>query len=153
LTVLALACGLSAESPSASRDQLFMALRNSKVLDPDRRLVHLSQTCTLQIDGASYPVVDVEEIVKGASTPRGVNRIVILNADLKTVKAIDYTTQRPLFCLDNRLYVYGDVTIGNTLPEGNVLTFSNKGQRVALSHLDPNDYPVPPTRDRKGPPQ
>ncbi|MGA2149367.1 MAG: hypothetical protein ABSH49_30885 [Bryobacteraceae bacterium] len=151
MTALGLLCGSPAEAQS--RTELYQALHNSATLDPDRQLVHLSHACTLKIDGASFPVVDLQEIVRGVSTPRGVNRIVILDANLKPIKTIGYSTERPLFCIDNRLYVFGDITIGNTLPEGNVLTFSNKGQQVAVSHVEANDYPIAPTRNRKGPPQ
>jgi hypothetical protein len=41
------------------------------------------------------------------------------------------------------------LAIDNVGPEGNVLTFTNRGRRVAVSHLEANDLPLPPTRKRK----
>ncbi|HLK62940.1 MAG TPA: hypothetical protein VKU19_05850 [Bryobacteraceae bacterium] len=98
-------------------------------------------------------MVDVQEMIKGASTPRGLNRIVVLDRELKPVREIEYTSQRPLFCVENRLYVFGDLEIDNVLPEGNVLTFSRRGRTVTLTHVEANDYPIPLTGARKSPPQ
>jgi hypothetical protein len=151
--ILVLFLSLTATAQVCSRDRLYSALLDAKVLNPDRELVHLSCTCNLRIDGSEYPVVDVQEVVKSDTSPRGVNRIVVLDAKLKPVKEIEYTSHRPLFCLDNRLYVYGDLTIDGLSPEGNVLTFSRQGRVVKLSHIEAHDYPVPVTRDRKSPPQ
>jgi hypothetical protein len=41
------------------------------------------------------------------------------------------------------------LAIGNAGPEGNVLTFTNRGREVAVSHLEATDLPLPPTRKRK----
>jgi hypothetical protein len=144
---------LAATAQDSSRAQLYAALLDAKVLNPDRQLVHLSHTCNLQIDGAEYPVVDLQENVKSETSPHGVNRIIVLDAHLKPVQTIEYTTHRPLFCVENRLYVYGDLAIDNVVPEGNVLTFSNQGRIVKLSHVEAHAYPIPITRDRKSPPQ
>lgn len=148
-----LLCVLSAAAQDRSRLEIYNALQTARVLDPDRQLVHLSYTCTLRIEGHAYPVVDLQELVRGAVTPRGVNRIIVLDSTLRPVQRIDYTTQRPLFCVENRLYVFGDLEIGNILPQGNVLTFSNRARDVKLSHVEANDYPLPLTRTRKLPPQ
>jgi hypothetical protein len=135
--------------PHPTRSQLYGALLTGKVLDLDRALVHLSHTCNLRVDGQWLPVVDVQGLVRAAVTPRGVNRIVVLNSELKPVRAIGYTKERPLFCLYNRLYVWGDLVIDNVGPKGNVLTFTNRRREVAVSHLEANDLPLPPTRKRK----
>jgi hypothetical protein len=73
--------GAQAPAPHPTRSQLYRALLTSKVLDPDRALVHLA--------------------------------------------------------------------IDNAGPAGNVLTFTNRGQKVAVSHLEANDLPLPPTRKRR----
>lgn len=144
---------LSAAAQVVSRDRLYSALLENKVLDPDRKVVHLSYTCDLKIEGRRYLVVDLQETVPAARMAHGVNRIVLLDSALRRVKEIDYGSHRPLFCVDNRLYVYGDLAIDNLLPEGNVLTFSNQGHVIKLSHVEANEYPVPVTRLRKSPPQ
>jgi hypothetical protein len=138
---------------TASRAAVFRALVAGKVLDPDRELVHMSHACSLRVDNRLLPVIDVQELVKGAVTPRGVNRIVVLDSALSVVRTVEYTTERPLFCLENRLYVWGDLMIGNRLPEGNVLTFRNSGRDIAVSHVEANDLPLLRSRERKLPPQ
>jgi hypothetical protein len=156
LTLLASGASMAAaqDQPlTASRDSLFRALVAGKVLNLDRQLVHMSHTCSLRVDKQLLPVVDVQELVKGAATPRGVNRIVILDSTMKVVRAIEYTTERPLFCQENRLYVWGDLAIGNRGPEGNVLTFTKGGRETTVTHVDANDLPAPRSRDRKQPPQ
>jgi hypothetical protein len=151
--ILLLVFCLSANAQLWSRAQIYRALVEAQVLDPDRRLVHFSHTCSLRIEGAEFPVVDVQEIVKGAVTPRGVNRIVVFAPGGKAVQLIGYTTERPLFCDGNRLYVFGDLEVDGVGPEGNVLTFSARGKQVKLSHIEANDYPVPATRARRRVPQ
>lgn len=151
--ILILFLGLAAAAQVSSRAQLYAALLDAKVLNPDRELVHLSHTCNLHIDGGEYPVVDLQEIVKSETSPRGVNRIIVLDAQLKPVQKIEYTTHRPLFCVENQLFVYGDLAIDNVVPEGNVLTFSKQGHVIKLSHIEAHAYPIPITRDRKSPPQ
>jgi len=151
--ILWLALCWSANAQLASRAQIYRALVEARVLDPDRRLVHFSHTCSLRIDGAEFPVVDVQEIVKGAFTPRGVNRIVVFGPDRKPVQMIAYTTERPLFCEGNRLYVFGDLEVGGVGPGGNLLTFGKRGREVRVRHIEANDYPVPATRERRGKPQ
>ena len=153
ILILFLFLALAATAQVSSRDQLYAALLEAKVLNPDRQLVHLSHTCTLDIDGGKYPVVDLQEIVKSETSPHGVNRIILLDSQWKPVQKIEYTSHRPLFCVENRLYVYGDLAIDNLAPEGNVLTFSKQGRVIKLSHIEANAYPVPITRDRKSPPQ
>lgn len=150
------AVGAASEAPEAQlneREVLYAALLKSQVLDKHRQLVHLSHVCNLVLGGRRYLVVDVMELVKGAVTPRGVNRIVVLDPALAPVQSLEYTTQRPLFCEGNRLFVFGDITVGGVLPEGNVLTFSNDGKRVEVSTRDPNDLPVAATGTRTNAPQ
>src|SRR5262245_12688041 len=153
LASIAISAAAQDDQLSASRAAMFRALVAGKVLNPDRELVHMSHTCSLRVDNRVLPVIDIQELVKGAVTPRGVNRIVILDPTLNVVRTVEYTTERPLFCLENRLYVWGDLAVGNRLPEGNVLTFRNGGRDITVSHVEANDLPVPRSRERKQPPQ
>jgi hypothetical protein len=139
--------------PAPNRRELYQALLAAGVFHPDRLLVHLSHSCNLRVDGQYFPIIDMQELVKGAATPRGVNHILVLDAKLKVAQTIEYTSERPLFCQDNRLFVFGDLSIGGLLPEGNVLTFTNRAKTISLSHLEANDLPVPATRQRKQAPQ
>jgi uncharacterized phosphosugar-binding protein len=132
-----------------TREQLYRALVAAKVIDPDRRLVHLSHTCNLRVDGGWYAVVDLQELVKGAVTPRGVNHIIVLTAGLKPIHQIDYTTERPLACFGAQLYVFADLAINNTAPSGDILTFTRHAREISVSSMEANDLPIPPSRGRK----
>lgn len=153
LVVCTVLLTLAAPAQDWPRTRVYSALQAGRLLDPDRELVHFSLTCTLRIEGSSYPVVDLREVVKGAATARGVNHIVLFDSTLHPVRTIAYNLERPLFCVENHLYLLGDLAVGNLQPEGNVLTFSHHGATVAVSHVDANAYPLPTTRERKGPPQ
>ncbi|HEU0184991.1 MAG TPA: hypothetical protein VFS27_06725 [Blastocatellia bacterium] len=149
----------AAQAPQFSRAQLYRALVTNKNLDPDRFLTHLSHVCSLRVEGHWLPVVDIHEIVKGASVARGVRHIVILNSALKTLHQIEYTEERPLFCLGNRLWVDGDIPATRvytgalvSLPnrdEGNVLIFKNRGRDISLDEMELNDVRLQPTRKRR----
>jgi hypothetical protein len=125
------------------RSEVLAGLARAHAYDPARAVTHAAHVCTLRIEGAAFPVVDVQEIVHGAQTPRGVNGIVLLDSALRPVWRIEYTTERPLFCIDHRLYVWGDLRIDGVDGEGNELTFSSGGRTVALRHVEANDMPAP----------
>lgn len=152
LLAASLVIGTPAPAAEPSRTAIHAALWRHGVLHPDRRVVHLSHACDLRIGTARYHVIDLRELVRGAMTPRGVNRIVVLTADLRLANELDYTDQRPLFCVANRLYVWGDLA----LPDGgagNVLSFRSRARRVSAGELPANDLPVPRSGDRRTPPQ
>jgi hypothetical protein len=136
-------CAHGAPPIAAGRDQLLGSLLALHVYDPARRVTHAAHVCTLRVDGADFPVVDLQETVPGASTPRGVNAIVVLDGSLRPVRRLEYTSERPLFCLENRLFVWGDLRIDGVEPEGNELTFSAGARSVTLRHVEANDVPAP----------
>jgi hypothetical protein len=86
-------------------------------------------------------VVDVMELVRGAATPRGFNRIVVLDTAGTVRQTIAYTTQRPLYCRGDRLFVLGPLAVGGVEPEGNALTFADDGRRVVVGDVDVNALP------------
>jgi hypothetical protein len=137
----------------ASRQQLYKALAGHKVFDPDRQIAHIAHVCSLRVDGGWYPVVDLGEMVKGAVVPRGVNTIIVLDPTLRPLQKIDYATERPLFCLENKLFVFGDLTIDGVAGTGSVLEFSEKGKKITLRQIDANDRSIPPTGKRTMPVQ
>ncbi|NML13966.1 hypothetical protein [Azohydromonas caseinilytica] len=148
--VLALLTGTAgaapaAEAPLDDRSRLVKALRAAGELHPERGLVHVSHTCDLLIDGQRYPVADVRELVRGAATARGVNRIVLLSSALRPVRRVAYAQERPLWCSGNRLYLHGAVA-DDAGAEGNVLVFSDGGRRVRAENVDVSDWPVFPAR-------
>jgi hypothetical protein len=130
-----------------NRATLFAVLQTNGVLAKDRQLVHLSYVGSLELEGQSFPVIDIMELVPGASTPRGINGIVILDPFLAPVKEIEYTTERPLFCRGNQLFVWGDLSIAGILPEGNVLTFTEHGRKIEIGQIDFNKLPTESVRD------
>lgn len=125
------------------RQVVFNALLKSHVLNKDRQLVHFSHVCNLRIDGRHFPVIDLMELVPGANTPRGVNRIIILNDELAPIQTINYITERPLFCKDRQLFVFGEIMVKGVLPEGNVLAFFDGGRSIEVRQIDVNKLPIP----------
>jgi hypothetical protein len=147
--IAASAAMAGADSPLNDQRRLVAALRASGELHADRALAHASHTCDLIIDGQRYPVVDVRELVRGVATPRGVNRIVVLSPSLHAVRRIEYVQERPLLCQANRLYLFGAVSIDGRGPEGNVLVFADRGQRVGVETVEVNDWPIYPLPERR----
>lgn len=148
LLVVLLASACWAQGPVLSRGKLYGLLRTAGLLDADRKLVHLHQTCNLRIDGRWFPVVDVQEIIPAAMTARSENRVIVLDARGKVVQKFEYGLNRPLFCVAEKLFVYGDLRIDGVAGEGNVLTFRDGGARIELSHVEPQNYPVADTKKR-----
>ena len=132
--------------PLDDQARLVTALHDAGELNPARGLAHVSHACDLLIDGERYPVADVRELVRGATTPRGVNRIVVLSPGLAPVQRVPYTSQRPLLCRGNRLYLFGAVRLDELPPEGNVLVFSDKARQVRVASVSVNDWPIYPGR-------
>jgi hypothetical protein len=137
----------SATPLQQSRQALMNRLSTQSVVEPGQMLSHLSHVCSLLIEGKPYPVVDVQALVRGAQTPRGVNTILILAPSLDIVRRIDYTTERPLFCAGNRLYVWGDLQIDGVEGTGNELTFTNDAGVTAVRRIEANDVPAYATVD------
>jgi hypothetical protein len=134
-------------SVADDRQKLVQALLSAKVIDAERVLVHISHTCDLHIDGSTYPVLDVRELVKNASVPRGYNQIVILTSSFSVRQALRYTTERPLFCDGNKLYVFGTLMVRNEAPGGNVLVFSSNAEKFVAKNVD--WLSLPRLKDRK----
>jgi len=153
LTCLLAACTRSAQTPVAAptaehqviagRRVLLEALQAQQLFTAERLVVHVAHVCNLVIGKAVFPVVDLQELVKGVAVPRGVNAILVLNPNLRLLRRIEYATERPLFCRDNRLYVWGDLTIDGVIGEGNELTLGLNGEITKLSQIEANDVPAP----------
>jgi len=146
--VLLTACARTEADPSAAsakpldRTALYDALRTRGALESGRLLSHVSHTCSLHIGDASYPVVDLRELVPSETSPRGVNAILILSPALDLVFRIDYADERPLFCRGGKLYVQGDIS-GSDLPgEGNEITFGEGGLPVSQRHVEAAEVPA-----------
>ena len=108
---------------STERQGLIQLLLKARVLRQGRVLVHLSQTCNLIIQGASYTILDARELIPGASFAHGYNQVVVLDESLRLQQAFQYIDQRPLFCSRNELYVSGELAVNGVDPGGNVLVF------------------------------
>lgn len=89
----------------------------------------------LTINEQAYAVVDIRELVKGATTARGINQIILLNSAYQLINRIEYGNARPLFCEDNKLYLHGNV-ISDGQEEGNVLVFTDSGFVVTATKED-----------------
>lgn len=125
-----------------ARQALVLALKKASALHPERRVAHLSHVCSLELGERRYPVIDLRELVPSATAPRGVNAILVLDSNLSLVQRIEYTTERPLFCAENRLYVWGDLRIDELSAEGNELTFDSNGRVASLQQVEAADIPA-----------
>jgi len=124
------------------RTLVFNALNKQNVFNKYRQLVHLSHVCTLIINERYFPVIDIKEHVKGAQVPRGVGHILVLDSSLNVMKKLYHDgSSTPLYCKDNKLFLYGYIDIDELAAEGNVLSFSNKGKKVVVSAMESNDFP------------
>jgi hypothetical protein len=131
------------ERLQASRHELMRAASAAGVFDPDREIAHASYVCALRLDRRWFTVLDIQELAKGAVVPRGANSIIVLDPELELAKRLPYTTERPLFCVDDRLYVWGDLHVDEISSEGNELTFTDHARSLKLRHVDANDVPAP----------
>ena len=144
-TVALMGCGapLTVERLQDCRQELLHRAFTAQAFDPDREIAHVSHVCSLRVDGQWFPVLDVQELVKGQAVPRGANSIVVLDSAFKIVKRLSYATERPLFCVDNRLYVWGDLQIEESASEGNELTFTDRARYLTARAVEANDVPAP----------
>lgn len=108
-------------------------------------LAHLSHVCDLQVEDALLNIIDLRELFRGATTPRGLARIIVMDSNLQVIRDVEYINSRPLFCQENRLFTHGNVELG--ADAGNVLTFSYGGYQVTLDRIEPNDFPAPMTME------
>ncbi|WP_299820728.1 hypothetical protein [uncultured Roseibium sp.] len=158
LTVYLLAAGLLAGNAAADgtpstaetaasfpdeRSAIADALLGQGVLVDGRLLTHLSHVCNLTIGEGAYPVLDVRELVRGAVTPRGQSRIVVIDPEFALMQSFEYGQARPLFCDGNRLFLNGDLAVDNIGPEGNVLEFSAPEAAPSVTSMEANDFPAP----------
>jgi hypothetical protein len=81
-------------------------------------------------------VIDLREVVPGAVVPRGHNRILVMNEAGKIVSKISYATERPLSCQGKKLLLQGSLSIDNVMPEGNILSFDNRGHVETVEQID-----------------
>ena len=131
-------------SRAPTKRAVLEALMKAEITDADRQLIHLSHTCTLIIGGQRFPVIDVREIVPGVPSPRGVNSIVILDGGLRVQRSIGYVDQRPLYCVDNQLVLYGLLAVDNVGDQGNVLTILDEGKRIDATFVEASEWRAGP---------
>ncbi len=147
LTIISYDCSAAANQANElekAQSSVYTALLSQKILDLDRQLVHLSYVCSLTMDQKKYPVIDLQENTKSSTTPKGVNNIVVLDNNLKLVKKLEYTRERPLFCADNKLFVFGAIQIEGVSGMGNAIVFDKN--HMELKNIEASDYPLPITR-------
>jgi hypothetical protein len=140
-----LGCQSTTDKSSSSKAQAFAdqaalinLVRETEIADKDRSLVHLSHSCNMVIDNQIYAVLDMRELVKGATTARGINQIILLNSEHQLVNRIEYGQARPLFCENNKLYLYDTLIVNGQAEEGNVLQFTDAGFAVTVTNEDLN---------------
>jgi hypothetical protein len=126
----------------SDRRNLIAALTTAGVIRAEDITVHLSHTCNLRIGKDSYPVADVRQLIPGASSPRGLNRVVILDRLLHVQQSFVYEDERPLFCSQNKLYLFAPLSVNHVGDGGNVLIFSTANGQPNYQTIDPNNIRV-----------
>jgi hypothetical protein len=136
---------------TADKPEIKGRLLAAGILDPNRILTHCNHVCDIRFGGRTFPVVDLIELVKNASVPRGVQRIVILDPQWKkTVKTIPYITERPLFCRGNEIFVLGDLGLSDASGDpGNVLEFRGPDLLLRTKKVDINTLPSLQQQERQ----
>jgi hypothetical protein len=135
---------------TADKPELKKTLIDAKVVNVDRILTHCSHTCDLEFAGDPYHVLDVRELVKNVSVPRGVNHIVILNSAWKVSKTVSYADQRPLFCRGDELFVFGKLHVPESVGDaGNVIVF--RGPELDVEFLNVDWISLPTLREQDKP--
>ncbi len=124
------------------RQRIYAELTNQKIIVGERKLVKLTHVCDLIINETHYPVINLMEHVLGAQVPRGVNRFLVLDASLQLVREISYDgSSEPLFCNENKLFLFGYLAIDGLGLEGNVISFSENAEEAVASIVEANDFP------------
>jgi hypothetical protein len=127
--------------PPDDRRRFEKALIQANVIRNDLALTHLSHTCDLTIDRATHPVLDVRQIIPHMNAPRGINQIVVLDAELRLVMAIRYSDERPLNCEGPRLSVFGELGVESDgkISRGDLLVFSRGGASVRAETINSSE--------------
>ena len=76
-------------------------------------------------------------------TRRGVNSILVLSPELTLVRRIEYTTERPLFCTANKLYVWGTFASTAWPQKGTSSRSPEDAKTVTLRQVEVVDVPAP----------
>jgi hypothetical protein len=117
-----------------ARGMLGQMVVSSAATSPDRTVIHLSNPCSLRIAGVAYPVADIVEMTKTAPSRR-VSSILVFSPARALLHRLEYTSERPLSCLENRLYLAGDLAI-NGGAAGNELEFGPGAAQITPRHVD-----------------
>jgi hypothetical protein len=141
ILILLQSAAASGEGLLSDRTTILRALSEFGVLSQNKWLVHFSHACTLNIRGKRFPVLDVQERLKDAPEGESVNRIIVMDERLRPVNSINYTSERPLYCIGNQLVVFGDLLVDGHGAAGNILTFFDFGRELKVSRLSKTDLP------------
>ncbi len=109
------------------RQSLLASAQNGDpaLLSSDLVLTHFSHVCELvKSDGGIIYVADRRAVLPGMSAPRGLNYITFFTEDFTYLGKVRYTSARPLWCDNNKLYLFGNLDGGDIPGEGNVIDLS-----------------------------
>ncbi len=128
------------QSPLGDRDLLLNRVKDLELLEKGRHTTHLSHVCNIIVANKKLAVIDLREQINGASSARGINRIIILDGNLELLNQIEYGNNRPLFCEENKLYIFGELYIEGFPEPGNIIQFDAFGNIQDLMQVDNNDW-------------
>lgn len=108
--------------------KIYAALLAQGLADATRTLVHLSHACEAGDGGRAYHVVEMRELVKGGSSPRGVNQLVVLDRRLRVTARLELGSARPYYCTGNTVVLNQPVDIPEAGTMANVLRLNSAGR-------------------------
>ena len=137
---------------AAMQERAYRALKSQHLIDPDRQLLSLKFVCELHVKSRHWVLFDIFEGTHnpGETSPRGTSSIVVLDQNFRRVTVLGRPYDAvPLFCRADTLYLNGYLDpFDHVQSPGNVVTF-RPDRSIAVSTIEPTDYPLPITRHRK----
>jgi hypothetical protein len=116
-------------------------LASAQASDPDLSsknpglfLTHFSHVCELSTDdGKRIYVADRRSVLRGMSSPRGLNFITFFAENHTYLGKFRYVQARPLWCEGGKLFLFGNLE-GATPGGGNVIDVSRGFQNIRFYH-------------------
>lgn len=126
-----------AQVPRDIRSALLTAARAGDPDFPDGKSVqstHFSHVCEIITDNSErIYVADHRTVLSGMASPRGMNYILFFDGELRFLGKLRYSSSRPLWCNEGKLYLFGDLD-GDPDLSGNVVDLSGGYERLRIYH-------------------
>jgi hypothetical protein len=126
-----------AQVPFDIRSALLAAAKAGDPDFPDGKSIqstHFSHVCEIKTDRSDgIYVADQRAVLLGMASPRGMNYILFFDGALRFLGKLRYSSSRPLWCDEGKLYLFGDLD-GDPNLNGNVVDLSGGYERLRVYH-------------------